>query len=288
MTAFGAPPILGLGNAGGFKMQILDKGNLGYETLEGMTWNLVGRGDQAEPGRPAVGHPGRVQRVPVEQPAAVPAGGPRPGRADGRLRPGGERRAPVVHRAGVRQRHHPGEPELAGDGPGRRRSSAGGSRTCTRSRSGGRRGTAQPGEMIPIAGLIQVDPAQGPIKVNRYQMYPSADLNGFTIPTLISSGQAIEKMEALAKRDLPPGMTLRVDGHGLPAEAGGGDAGRDPRRVRVPRRHHAARLRPERAGRVPGAGRALRELAVAAGDRADRADVPAVLPSPGWWSRPST
>ena len=41
-TAFGAPPILGLGNAGGFKMQIQDKGNLGPETLEGMTWNLAG------------------------------------------------------------------------------------------------------------------------------------------------------------------------------------------------------------------------------------------------------
>ncbi|MBY0460807.1 MAG: efflux RND transporter permease subunit, partial [Gemmataceae bacterium] len=40
-TAFGAPPILGLGNAGGFKMQIQDKGNLGPETLEGMTWALA-------------------------------------------------------------------------------------------------------------------------------------------------------------------------------------------------------------------------------------------------------
>src|SRR5436190_3380542 len=40
-TAFGSPPILGLGSAGGFKLQILDKGNLGYETLEGMTWNLA-------------------------------------------------------------------------------------------------------------------------------------------------------------------------------------------------------------------------------------------------------
>ena len=45
------------------------------------------------------------------------------------------------------------------------------------------------------------------MKVNRYQMYPAADLNGFIIPTLISSGQAIEKMEALARRDLPPGMS---------------------------------------------------------------------------------
>jgi multidrug efflux pump len=65
----------------------------------------------------------------------------------------------------------------------------------------------KPGDMIPLAGLIKVDPAQGPVKVNRYQMYPAADLNGFTIPFLISSGQAIDKMEALARRDLPPGLS---------------------------------------------------------------------------------
>lgn len=66
----------------------------------------------------------------------------------------------------------------------------------------------QPGGMIPIAGLIRIDRAEGPVTVNRYNMYPSADLNGFTVPTLISSGQAVEKMEALARRDLPPGMTF--------------------------------------------------------------------------------
>ncbi|MCI0701532.1 MAG: efflux RND transporter permease subunit, partial [Planctomycetia bacterium] len=63
------------------------------------------------------------------------------------------------------------------------------------------------GEMIPIAGLIKIEPYQGPSKVNRYQMYPSADLNGFTIPFLISSGQAMNKMDALAKRDLPQGLS---------------------------------------------------------------------------------
>ena len=39
-------------------------------------------------------------------------------------------------------------------------------------------------------------------------MYPSADLNGFTIPSLVSSAQAIERMDELAKRDLPPGLKV--------------------------------------------------------------------------------
>src|SRR5262249_1746432 len=67
---------------------------------------------------------------------------------------------------------------------------------------------APDGGRIPIAGRLTTPPHQGPTMVNRYKMYPSADINGFTIPTVISSGQAIDKMEALARRDLPPGLTF--------------------------------------------------------------------------------
>src|SRR5206468_8051939 len=53
-VACGAPPIRGLGNAGGFKMQVLDKGNLGYEALEGMTGNLAAEATKPGPdGRPS-------------------------------------------------------------------------------------------------------------------------------------------------------------------------------------------------------------------------------------------
>ncbi len=64
------------------------------------------------------------------------------------------------------------------------------------------------GAMVPLAGLIKVKPIDGPTKVNRYNLYPSADVNGFNIPFLLSSGQAIQKMETIAERELPPGMTF--------------------------------------------------------------------------------
>ena len=64
------------------------------------------------------------------------------------------------------------------------------------------------GLMVPLGGLIKVTPTDGPTKVNRYQKFPSADVNGFTIPTTISSAQAIEKLEALAKRNLPVQLTV--------------------------------------------------------------------------------
>ena len=49
--------------------------------------------------------------------------------------------------------------------------------------------------MVPLAGLVTVEPTNGPTKVNRYNMYPAADVNGFTVPAVVSSAQAIGKLE---------------------------------------------------------------------------------------------
>jgi multidrug efflux pump len=43
--------------------------------------------------------------------------------------------------------------------------------------------------------------------VNRFNGVTSADVNGITIPTVISSGSALAKVEAIADRELPDGMT---------------------------------------------------------------------------------
>jgi multidrug efflux pump len=208
VTAFGAPPILGLGNAGGFKMQIQDRGNLGFELLEGMTWNLAAEATKPLPdGRPS-GIPAafsgfrsnspqlslrvdrdRIEQMGVSVQAVNDALQSYTGQVyvnditlDNRnwqvtVQADGQYRAKIEDLAKIKVRG-PAKPD----------------------------GT--PGDMIPIAGLIRVGPTEGPIKVNRYQMYPAADLNGFTVPFLISSGQAIERMETLARRDLPPGMTF--------------------------------------------------------------------------------
>jgi hydrophobe/amphiphile efflux-1 (HAE1) family protein len=46
VTAFGAPPIDGLGTTGGFKMIIEDRGNLGLEELERVSDQIVSRGNR--------------------------------------------------------------------------------------------------------------------------------------------------------------------------------------------------------------------------------------------------
>jgi multidrug efflux pump len=61
------------------------------------------------------------------------------------------------------------------------------------------------GEMVPLGTLVWVQAVTGPDKVVRYNLYPSAEIDGNQAPG-VSSGQAIALMEALANRELPRGM----------------------------------------------------------------------------------
>jgi multidrug efflux pump len=61
------------------------------------------------------------------------------------------------------------------------------------------------GEMVPLGALMQVDPTFGPTRVTRYNGFPSADINGAAKPGF-SSGQAEAEIETLLK-GLPRGMS---------------------------------------------------------------------------------
>ncbi len=61
------------------------------------------------------------------------------------------------------------------------------------------------GDMVPLGSLINVQQINGPDKITRYNMYPTAEINGGTLPS-ISSSQAIEIMDKLMARELPPGF----------------------------------------------------------------------------------
>ncbi len=62
-------------------------------------------------------------------------------------------------------------------------------------------------QMVPLGTLVKVKEITGPDKIVRYNMYPSAELNGSPAPG-ISSGEAIATMERLARDNLPPGMGI--------------------------------------------------------------------------------
>jgi multidrug efflux pump subunit AcrB len=61
------------------------------------------------------------------------------------------------------------------------------------------------GQMVPLASLLKVRQENGPVLIMRYNMYPSAAING-SPANGISSGQAIELMQEVAKKDLPRAM----------------------------------------------------------------------------------
>jgi multidrug efflux pump len=57
-------------------------------------------------------------------------------------------------------------------------------------------------QMVPLGTLLDIQEITGPDKVMHYNIYPSAEINGNTLPG-VSSGQAIEVMEQLAQETLP-------------------------------------------------------------------------------------
>ena len=72
VSAFGAPPIDGLGTTGGFKLIVEDRGNLGLDELQRVSDQIVGRRQQD------AGPAGPVQQLRREHALAVPGHRPRP------------------------------------------------------------------------------------------------------------------------------------------------------------------------------------------------------------------
>ena len=60
------------------------------------------------------------------------------------------------------------------------------------------------GAMVPLGSMVTLEHITGPYRVLRYDLFPSAEINGEAAPGR-SSGEALDAMEALAKANLPPG-----------------------------------------------------------------------------------
>jgi hydrophobe/amphiphile efflux-1 (HAE1) family protein len=62
------------------------------------------------------------------------------------------------------------------------------------------------GQMVPLANLVNLRNISGPDRVPRYNLYPTVEVNGATQPG-VSTGQAMQMLSALAKQELPEGIT---------------------------------------------------------------------------------
>jgi multidrug efflux pump len=63
------------------------------------------------------------------------------------------------------------------------------------------------GAMVPLGSLAEIRDASGPLIITRYNMYPAAPINGLWAPGY-SSGEGIAAMNALADRELPRSMAV--------------------------------------------------------------------------------
>lgn len=63
------------------------------------------------------------------------------------------------------------------------------------------------GMMVPLGAVMELKDITGPDRINRYNLYRSAEINGAAAPG-VSSGQAIAIMENLARQILPAGYSF--------------------------------------------------------------------------------
>jgi HAE1 family hydrophobic/amphiphilic exporter-1 len=67
------------------------------------------------------------------------------------------------------------------------------------------------GEMVPYSSFMTLKKQQGLNEINRYNLYPSAAIQGAPAPGF-SSGEAIQAIQEVAKETLPPGYDIGWEG----------------------------------------------------------------------------
>ena len=192
---FPPPAVMGLGTIGGFKMQIEDRGDLGYEELYAATQALIGKAYQT-PGLAGV-FSGYQINVPqlyadVDRVKAKRLGVNVNDVFETMQVYLGSLYANDFNRFGRTY-----QVIVQADAPFRAHAEDI-MQLKTRNNAG---------EMVPLGSVLKINPSYGPDRVLRYNGYLSADLNGAPAPGF-SSGQAQALIEKLAKETLPNGISF--------------------------------------------------------------------------------
>ena len=248
---FGAPPVDGLGSTGGFKMQILDRGEASLQALEGAVGQRGGRGQRATPGwRP-------VQHLQRQSAAALRRRGPGQGQEAGggpgrRLRHAASPTSASAYVNDITLYNRNWQVNVQADAKYRIRPADIGKLKVRNAK----------GDMVPLSTLVTIKEMTGPAIVNHYNLYPSAEINGNPPRGPVRPGHRDHGQGGA--QELPKSMGYEwTELTFQQIEAGKGLA-------------QQTHLPTGSALRLHGAGRAVRELVAAAGDPADRADVRAL------------
>jgi hydrophobe/amphiphile efflux-1 (HAE1) family protein len=195
IAVFPPPPVMGLGTIGGFRMQVEDRGGLGFEELYKQTQNLLAKGNQI----PALqglfsGYQVNVPQIDaeVDREKAKSQGVSVQELFDtmqvylGSL---------YVNDFNAFGRTYPVTAQAE---PGFRLQAEDVVRLKTRNAAG---------DMIPLGSFVTVKHSSGPDRVMHYNSYPTAEINGGPAAGF-STGQAQAAIEQLARQELPNGMSF--------------------------------------------------------------------------------
>ncbi len=193
VTVFGAPPVNGLGTAGGFKVMVEDRGNLGPAFLQQAADKLILEGRKA---------PGLVGLFTLYR-ANTPQLFADIDRANARslgvtVKDISDALEAYVGSLYVNNFNAFGrfwQVNVMADLPFRN----------DNPRLHLIKLQNDQGQMAPLATLLDLKETLGPGMAMRYNLYPAAPVNGSTMPGT-SSGEAITALDTLAARDLPPSV----------------------------------------------------------------------------------
>ena len=190
------PAVDGLGNAGGFKLQVQDREGLGEQALYGAVWGVLGQvygNPKSSIGTPYSNYDINVPQLyaNVDRVRAKQMGVNLTDIYDTMQVNLGSLYVNDFTRFGKTY-----QVVVQADAPYRADAEAIGA-LKTRNAAG---------EMVPLGALLRVEPTFGPSRVTRYNGYPSADINGAANPGF-SSGQAEAEVVSLLKKTLPRGIS---------------------------------------------------------------------------------
>jgi multidrug efflux pump len=194
MAIFPPPPVMGLGTIGGFRLQIEDRGNLGYDELYKETQNIINKSRSVpELAGLFTSYTVNVPQVDaaIDREKAKTHGVAISDIFDtlqvylGSLYANDFNRFGRTYQVNVQaEQQFRLEPEQIGQLKVRNNQ----------------------GEMIPLATFLKVSASSGPDRVMHYNGFVTAEINGAAAPGY-SSGQAQIAVEKLLKEELPNGMT---------------------------------------------------------------------------------
>jgi len=193
IAMFPPPPVQGLGTTGGFKLQIEDRGSLGYEALGAAVKDFTMKAYQA-PELAGVFSSYQVNVpqlwVDLDRTRARQLGVPVTEVFEAMQIYLGSLYVNDFNKFGRTY-----SVRVQADAPYRARAEDVG---LLKVRANG-------GEMVPLSALLKVKPSFGPERAMRYNGFLSADVNGRAAPGF-SSGQAQQAVERIAAETLPKGI----------------------------------------------------------------------------------